>query len=145
MKLLSKILLSSLALFFVTKKKKQYLYNGSNSIIYFKPEGTYKDYQNDGAYPVKPGQKSFIPFDGVATVKYKNKVFKISDGVSLKITKNGSIDFDTKTATTIQKAAFYTFINTGRVGWKNIDYFHNQNDNSWDELFQKAKSIFLKK
>ena len=123
--------------FIIKKLKKQtYIKNNSNYFVFFKPENTTGRYTNNKAYPISPLKTFTGKFDGIATVLYNDMVYKLTNGISAIVNNDGSVDIDLSTATITEK--LYFEINGG---WKEINYFHKKNDNSWDELFKAAEII----
>jgi|APGre2960657404_1045060.scaffolds.fasta_scaffold10663_3 RHS repeat-associated protein len=64
--------------------------NNSDYTVYFKPEGTYGDVQNDGAYPIKPHTDLYAPVDGVSSKEIKKSaVYKVPDGNQVIVNNQG--------------------------------------------------------
>ena len=119
------------------KRMSPYVENHSGETIYFKPETTYGEYKNEGAYPLEAGKELDMPVDGVATSKYNDNVGKIPTGATIKITKEGGLNID-----------FHGFGGLVRLfpdyGWVNKKWQRKQQkagDHSWNKLFEIAGQI----
>ncbi|MEO1419264.1 MAG: RHS repeat-associated core domain-containing protein, partial [Bacteroidota bacterium] len=121
-------------------KMNPFVVNNSGSTVYYKPEGDQNGYSNSGAYPIEADKDLYAPVDGVATKKYSDQVFKVPTNGTVTVTSEGGFDLD-----------FYGFGGIGRmapgIGWIDKEYITNQDedDKSWDALFNKAAKIGLKK
>ena len=119
------------------KRMSPYVENHSGETIYFKPETTYGEYKNEGAYPLEAGKDLYMLVDGVATSKYNDNVGKIPTGATIKITKEGGLNID-----------FHGFGGLVRLfpdyGWVNKKWQRKQQkagDHSWNKLFEIAGQI----
>ena len=119
------------------EEQTPYVRNKSSKTIYYKPEKTIRNYENDGAYPIEAGKDLYMPVDGVATSKYSDNVGKIPTKSSVTITKEGGLDID-----------FWGLGGLIRLfpdyGWVDTNWLKQKQkggDNSWNKLFEKAKKI----
>jgi hypothetical protein len=107
------------------RKGAKTITNNSGKTIYYKPE-------NGGeALPIAPYGSCTAIADGVATAKYKDRVYKFSDGVRVIVNKDGSIT-DILDSAYFWEIPIYPF----RTKWLN-----SSPDKGWDNLFEKAKII----
>ena len=109
------------------KRLEPYIQNQSSGKIYFKPETTIGQYQNDGAYPLEAGKDLYMPVDGVATEYYSNRVMKIPDNKRITVFSGGKVSFKGSSISRI----------TPIYGWIYSDAIQS-GDNSWDNLFRAA-------
>ena len=127
------------------ERMSPYVKNHSGETIYFKPETTYGEYKNDGAYPLGAGKDLYMPVDGIAVPHLKkNQVYKITDNTRVSVSN-----------TSISYQAVNRIIMGARGGWKgnfwhgfrttdfsivgDIRYPIRPADHSWDALFATSK------
>ncbi len=111
-------------------EKKIYIRNNSNHVIYFKPES------GKSAVAIQPKSVSYDAFDGVATHRHCNKVYKIFTGATADIDQNGNVDPD--------YYGFGDLINAFAGGWKDLKWkqkINDDGDDGWDELFEASKEF----
>ena len=130
------------------ERMSPYVENHSGETIYFKPETTYGEYKNDGAYPLGVGKDLYMPVDGIAVPHLKkNQVYKITDNTRVSVS-NTSISYQA-----INR--INSIIMGARGGWKgnfwhgfrttdisivgDIRYPIRPADHSWDALFATSK------
>ena len=104
------------------ERMSPYVKNHSGETIYFKPETTYGEYKNDGAYPLGAGKDLYMPVDGIAVPHLKkNQVYKITDNTRVSVSN-----------TSISYQAVNRIIMGARGGWKG---------NFWLCLFPQPKTL----
>ncbi len=126
-----------LAIQHASKKQKriaQNIYtviNNSDKKVYFKPETTIGDFQNNGAYAIDPFKKVSYAIDGIATKLHKDKVYKITNGIKVTVNSDGTVTPDYDSASYLE-IVYFTFVG----GW-----LSSPPDSTWDKLFECAKKI----
>lgn len=74
------------------ERMSPYVENHSGETIYFKPETTYGEYNNEGAYPLEAGKDLYMPVDGIKTSKMKaDEVYKIPNKPGFPIQLRGEV------------------------------------------------------
>ena len=119
--------------------------NNSNFPVYDKPE----DGKASEKCIIPAGEKSLAQVDGIATVKYNNKVFKIPGKgpirFSVVVENNGDVTFSSISSLPMIAASKIIDLISDKknhvYGWVEEDYFHSMDDKSWDSLFSLAKTI----
>ena len=130
------------------KRLKPYIQNQSSGKIYFKPETTIGQYQNDGAYPLEAGKDLYMPIDGIS-VNHNNKK-KV-----LKIVTGGRVCVYSDKVDVITNSSWQSIGMFIKGGWKGNFWLERRqretpfyippyiipanNDHSWDNLFSTLK------
>ncbi|HEX7317273.1 MAG TPA: hypothetical protein VF297_25470 [Pyrinomonadaceae bacterium] len=122
-----------------------FVMNNSRTTIYVKPE------EGGGALPVGPGGLWREPIDGVATHKYKDRVYKVVSGTRVTIDEDGDVDPDlsipivlSARPVTVGQMPVGDLANFVAGGWKDqkwLEERHEEKDTGWDALFAKAAII----
>ncbi len=87
---------------------------------------------------VKPGKYIKKPIDGVATSKYTNKVFKVPDGGSVKVSLGGEVDLSMGFVGRTKLIGYQLFISRSyEYGWLPLSKL----DSNWETLFKMALLI----
>jgi len=129
--------ISILAIQHANKKQKRItqnnytVVNNSDKKVYFKPETTYGDFQNDGAYAIDAFKKVSYAFDGIATKLHNDMVYKVTNGIKVIVNSDGTVTPDYDTASYLE-IVYFTFVG----GWLSASP-----DFTWDKLFECAKKI----
>ncbi len=132
---------------------KPYVENKSNRTVYYKPEKSIGNYENDGAYPIEAGKDLYMPVDGIAAPHIiRNEVYKMPDGLKVRVN-----NFCVEPIKNSIKSIIAKFIPYKR-GW-NDERWHSylkascicfptvsfpveipkRADHSWDNLFLKSQ------
>lgn len=108
--------------------------NNSDYTVYFKPEGTYGDVQNNGAYPIKPHTDLYAPIDGVSSKEIKKSaLYKVPDGNQV-IVNNHGMNTDVIATDDGIGVIISLFADLIKGGW-----YTNAPDASWKNLKKKSE------
>ncbi|QNR25670.1 SpvB/TcaC N-terminal domain-containing protein [Croceimicrobium hydrocarbonivorans] len=69
--------------------------NDSDADVYYKPDNAVGDKEDNSSVRVGAGKQSYVPIDGLKTKKFPNpktQVFKVLDGGTVKVDKNGNVE-----------------------------------------------------
>jgi len=100
--------------------------NKYNKEIYIKKE------QSSEIKKISPFKTSKIPLDGIATSYNKDKVYKVYNGIWVKIKKNGDIT----PISPISK--IFNYIG---AGWRDKKWFDKKDGENWNPLFEKVNEL----
>jgi len=114
------------------------LSNSDHSKVFYRNENGVAGMNNQ----LRHGEYITDPIDGVATSKFKNLIFKVPDGGTVKVTLGGEVNLNMDIAARTKLGAYKLLKPDYQYGWLDRNYFRSINalDDNWNFLFRAAST-----